>query len=78
MPTYIINPTTKAKTLVPNKDYSNGATPSKPDCSAIQAQLTKALAQRDAMAEALRSIKDCKSIVEVRKCIVHAQEVYPR
>lgn len=33
--------------------------------------------QHDALAEALRAIKQCKSITEVRKCIVHAQAVYP-
>lgn len=41
-------------------------------------QLQKLQAQHNAMALALASISQCKSIVEVRKCLVHARAVYPR
>ena len=39
---------------------------------------TKLIAQHKAMAEALASINQCKSITEVRKCLTHARAVYPR
>jgi len=36
------------------------------------------IAQHGAMSTALTSISQCKSITEVRKCLTHAREVYPR
>ena len=49
------------------KDLTRGPTPN----------AKQLLLQRNAMAEALKSISQCKSITEVRKCLVHAREVYP-
>ena len=38
----------------------------------------KLQAQNKAMASALASIAQCKSITEVRKCLTHARASYPR
>ena len=56
----------------PIKDYSNGRKPQPTN------QNQKLQAQRDSMAEALASIAQCKNIGQVRKCLEHARQVYPR
>lgn len=56
----------------PIKDYSDGAP--KP----AQASTSKVQAQRDALAETLRAVQQCKNITQVRKCLEHGRQTYPR
>jgi len=58
----------------PIKDLSNG----KQTAKIAQQGCNKLELQRDAMAEALASIAQCKNIGQVRKCLEHARQVYPR
>jgi len=58
----------------PIKDYSDG----KQTAKIAQHGANKFQAQRDAMAEALASIAQCKNIGQVRKCLEHARQVYPK
>jgi hypothetical protein len=57
------------------KDYSNKPAQTTKTTAPVA---TKIVAQRDAMAEALKSIAQCKNISQVRKCLEHARQVYPK
>lgn len=53
------------------KDYSNG----QPSPRANQFDLVAR--QRASMAFTLASIKQCKNITQVRKCLEHGRQTYP-